>query len=509
MSSKAEILLEMRDIEKSYGSVPVLKKVNFVLRRGEVHALVGENGAGKSTLIKILMGIVPKNGGHILLNGKEVEIKSPHEAAENGISAVFQELSQVPTLTVSENVFLGKELRKGGLMMDRRKMEFETSRILERYHIDLNPREKVANLSMARRQIAETVKAIAITPKILIMDEPTSTLSKAEADSLFHIMNQLKAEGTSIVYISHRMDEIFRMADRVTVLRDGHFVTEDEIGSLTFDRVVSAMVGREIKQDDYAKKRNRNFTTEKTILDVRGLGDGKQFHDISFQLHQGEILGFAGLVGSGRTELMYLLFGITPFKQGEIIVDGESLSKITVPQAIRKGMAMVPESRHLQGIIEMHSIEDNIALTVLDKLTHRGVESRKEKAKLARDMIGRLRIKTESERKKLSQLSGGNQQKVAIAKWLAADPKILILDEPTAGIDVQAKDEIHKLIRSLAEQGISIILVSSEMPELLNNSDRVIVMNDFRIIAEYQETTQEEIMSTIMRDKVSRNRGAS
>lgn len=501
MGDKTGVLLEMREIEKSYGSISVLKKVNFTLRRGEVHALVGENGAGKSTLIKILMGIVPQNGGSIFLDGKEVEIKSPHEAAANGIAAVFQELSQVPTLTVAENVFLGKELLQGRLKTDRRKMMLETQRILDEYGISLNPGERVGNLSMARRQIAEIVKAIAIAPKILIMDEPTSTLSKAEADALFEIIARLKSQGTSIVYISHRMDEVFRIADRITILRDGCFVAEESTENATFDSIVSQMVGREIKHDDYAKRRGKDFTKEKVVLDVRGLRDTVRFSDISFQLHQGEILGFAGLVGSGRTELMYHLFGIDHFKQGEIILDGERLTGITVPKAIEKGIAMVPESRHLQGIVESHSIEDNIALTVLKQLTRRGSVDRGAKAKLAKDMIGRLRIKTESERKRLGQLSGGNQQKVVIAKWLATKPKILILDEPTAGIDVQAKDEVHKLMRSLAEQGISIILVSSEMPELLNNSDRIIVMNDFRIIAEYQETTQEEIMSAIMRDK--------
>lgn len=351
MSHGADVLLEMREIEKSYGTVPVLKKVNFMLRKGEIHALVGENGAGKSTLIKILMGIVPKNGGEIFLEGERLEVKSPHEAAENGIAAVFQELSQVPTLTVAENVFLGKEPLKGRAMMDRMKMRQETQKILDQYHIDLDPAEKVSNLSMARRQIAETAKAIAITPKILIMDEPTSTLSKAEADALFEIMARLKEEGTSIIYISHRMDEIFRMADRVTVLRDGCFVVEEEIKNLTFDRVVSYMVGREISQEAYETHRDRDFSGGEVILDVRGLGDGVRFHNVSFQLHRGEILGFAGLVGSGRTELMYLLFGITPIKQGEIILEGEHISKLTVPQAIERGLAMVPESRLLQGII--------------------------------------------------------------------------------------------------------------------------------------------------------------
>ena len=480
----------MRDIEKSYGSVPVLKKVNFTLRRGEVHALVGENGAGKSTLIKILMGIEPKNGGTVVLEGRELKLSSPHDAAQNGIAAIFQELSLVPTLTVAENVFLCKE----------------TQRILDRYGIDLNPDEKVAKLSMARRQIAEAVKAIAITPKLLVMDEPTSTLSKAEADALFQIIGQLREEGTSIIYISHRMDEIFRLADRITVLRDGVSVLTDEIANLDFDKVVTAMVGREISHDDYAARRHRDFSDAPVVLDVRGLGDGKRFSDVSFRLRRGEILGFAGLVGSGRTELMQLLFGIERFKTGQVLLEGEELKSLTVDRAIARGIAMVPESRQLQGIVAIHSIEDNIALAVLDRISDHGVENRKKKSALARRFIDELRIKTESERKKLSQLSGGNQQKVVIAKWLTAEPKVLILDEPTAGIDVQAKDEVHHLIRSLSEQGISILLVSSEMPELLNNSDRIVVMNDFRIIAEYQEATQEEIMSTIMRDKANRRK---
>ena len=496
----------MRDIEKSYGSVPVLKKVNFTLRRGEVHALVGENGAGKSTLIKILMGIVPKNGGTVVLDGRELKLSSPHEAAQNGIAAIFQELSLVPTLTVAENVFLCKEPTRGGLLTDRRRMREETQRILDRYGIDLNPDEKVAKLSMARRQIAEAVKAIAITPKLLVMDEPTSTLSKAEADALFQIIGRLREEGTSIIYISHRMDEIFRLADRITVLRDGVSVLTDEIANLDFDKVVTAMVGREISHDDYAARRHRDFSDAPVVLDVRGLGDGKRFSDVSFRLRRGEILGFAGLVGSGRTELMQLLFGIERFKTGQVLLEGEELKNLTVNRAIARGIAMVPESRQLQGIVAIHSIEDNIALAVLDRISDHGVENRKKKSALARRFIDELRIKTESEHKKLSQLSGGNQQKVVIAKWLAAEPKVLILDEPTAGIDVQAKDEVHHLIRSLSEQGISILLVSSEMPELLNNSDRIVVMNDFRIIAEYQEATQEEIMSTIMRDKANRRK---
>ena len=500
-----DVLLDMRDIEKSYGSVPVLKKVNFTLRRGEVHALVGENGAGKSTLIKILMGIEPKNGGAVLLDGQELRLTSPHEAAQHGIAAIFQELSLVPTLSVAENVFLCKEPTRG-MLTDRKRMREETRRILDRYGIDLDPDEKIGNLSMARRQIAEAVKAIAITPKLLIMDEPTSTLSKAEADALFQIIDQLRTEGTSIIYISHRMDEIFRLADRITVLRDGLSVLTDEIANLDFDKVVTAMVGREISHNDYSSRRRHDFSGEPVVLDVRNLGDGKRFSGINFQLHRGEILGFAGLVGSGRTELMHLLFGIERFRSGQVLLDGAELKNLTVDRAIARGIAMVPESRQLQGIVAIHSIEDNIALAVLDRISDHGVENRKKKSELARRFIGELRIKTESERKKLNQLSGGNQQKVVIAKWLATEPKVLILDEPTAGIDVQAKDEVHRLMRRLVEQGISIILVSSEMPELLNNSDRIVVMNDYRIIAEYQEATQEEIMGTIMRDKANRRK---
>ena len=497
-------LLQMKQINKSYSGIKVLKDVNFNLRKGEVHALVGENGAGKSTLIKILMGVVQMDSGSIELNGTAIRIKDANFAAHYGISTVFQELSLFPYMSVAENVYIKHEFRKAGVILDKKRLKAETLSILDYNHIDLDPNSIVEDLSMAKRQLVEIVKAIVVNPRIIVLDEPTSSLTLIETEILFNIIRDMKSKGCSVIYISHRMNEIFQIADRVTVLRDGNNVCEADIDELDFDTIVRHIVGRSVDITATAKDRKR-LVDPSTAMEVRGLSQKGTFRNIGFHVNHGEILGFAGLVGSGRTELMRLIFGIVKATEGEVIIDGQALSRISPQMAIKHGIAMVPESRQFEGLILAHSIEENITLAVLRKFVRFCVVNRKKVKEFVSNMIQEYGIKTESEKKQVASLSGGNQQKVVIAKWIATSPKVLILDEATAGIDVQAKAEIYRLMKEFASKGMAILLVSSDMPELLNNADRILVVNDNKIIAELTDTTQEEIMSIIMKDKAMRS----
>ena len=495
-------VLNMNGIRICFGGVKALKGVDFSLHKGEVHALCGENGAGKSTLIKALMGINRLDAGEILMDGQPVAIKNPIDAAAKGITAVFQDLSQIPTLTVAENIFLTKEYCKGAGIMDRQKMVEETQKILDEYGIDLDPRAEVATLSTAKRQMCEITKAIASQPKITIFDEPTSSLTTVETEILFRIIEKLKAAGTSIIYITHRMNEIYRCADRITVLRDGVNVATAPANQMSLDDVVRHMVGRQVDLFNAKLLEKKDYSQARELLRVEHLS-GNGIQDASFHLKEGEVLGFAGLVGSGRSELMQMLFGLARPTGGTISIEGKSYARLNCRTAIASGLAMIPEDRRQQGLVWMHDIENNMILPDLETYSIRSVVNRKKVTEVSDRMIGRLNIKAESSKMIVNLLSGGNAQKVVLAKWLARNPRILILDEPTAGIDVQSKSEIHKLIRELAESGVGIILISSDMTELLNNSTRVLVMSDGQIIGEGEDLTQEEIMGTIMKFKSS------
>lgn len=503
MDSKNHVL-DMNGITKSFGGVHALKNVTLSLKKGEILALAGENGAGKSTLIKTLMGINKMDAGEILLNGKKVEITHPSQAMKLGVCAVFQDLSLVNTLTIAENVFLSKELHKNGVK-DSKAMSDKTAEVLTTYDIPLRADYSVCDLSAAQKQLTEIVKAIAFEPKILVLDEPTASLTESETDVLFRIIDKLVHHGTSIIYISHRMNEIIKLADRVMVLRDGQNVGELKKNEIEFNTIVKAMVGREM---DLSNKREKHdFTNAEAALSVKDL-NSDLFHNISFEVKKGEILGFAGLAGAGRTELVQSVFGIRPIESADITLCGEKIEKPTPNKCLNMGLGMVPEERLVQGLVTVHSIEDNIVMSVIEKFAPRGFVRRKETAAEADRLINMFNIKTESRNKFVGQLSGGNAQKVVFAKWLATNPKVLILDESTAGIDVQSKYEIREKVQKLAdEEGLGVVFISSELPELLEIADRILVMNDFHIAAEVgNDITQEEIMSIILNDKMKEDK---
>lgn len=495
-------ILRVENLSKRYPGVMALDHVQFELEAGEVHALIGENGAGKSTLIKVLMGVVMIDEGVIRIDEESVSIQNPQQAAEYGIAAVFQELSLIPTITLAENVFLNKEGKRSKYYLDRKQMFEKTEGILRKYHItQLKATDIVSEMSAAKRQLAEIVKAVAAEPRIMILDEPTSSLTENETEKLFEIIRTLKSEGVGIIYISHRMRELELLADRVTVLRDGKYIGSKRMKDTTMDNIIKMMVGRALELYKTEPPKEFDYSPGNVMMEVIGLYKKGLFEDISFKLYKGEVLGVAGLVGSGRSELMDIIFGIDHADCGEIFIDGKRVSINSVQDALNYGCALVPESRHLQGLVLIHSIADNIALPVLKQFQKGPVLNYKKKNKFAEEMISKYTIKTESAEKLVGQLSGGNQQKVVIAKWLATQPRILIVDEPTVGIDVQSKVEIHQMIHSLTKEGVSVIMISSEMNELLTYSDRVMIMNDHRILGTFEKIGQEEIMSEIMKDK--------
>lgn len=497
-----DYVLNMNGITKSFGGVHALQNVTLNLRKGETLALAGENGAGKSTLIKTLMGINKMEAGEILLDGAKVEIAHPSQAMGLGVCAVFQDLSLVNTLTIAENVFLSKELHKNGVK-DSRGMSEKTGEVLRKYNIPLSADAPVSSLSAAQKQLTEIVKAIAFEPRILILDEPTASLTERETEVLFRIIDRLKRQGTSVIYISHRMNEVIKLADRVMILRDGRNAGELTHDKIEFGAIVKAMVGREINMS--SKREKHDFTNADAALSVKHL-NSNLFHDISFEVKKGEILGFAGLAGAGRTELVQSIFGIRPVENAQITLCGEKIEKPTPAKCLKMGLGMVPEERLVQGLVTVHSIEDNIVMSVIEKFAPRGFIRRGETAAEADRLIRMFNIKTESRNKLVCQLSGGNAQKVVFAKWIAASPKVLILDESTAGIDVQSKYEIREIVQRLAdEEGLGVIFISSELPELLEIADRILIMNDFHIAAEVgNDVTQEEIMSIILNDKINK-----
>jgi rhamnose transport system ATP-binding protein len=474
-------LVELKGISKSFVGVRVLNNVDFDVRPGEVHALLGENGAGKSTLIKIIAGVHAPDAGEIIINGASVKFTNPGQAVKSGIAIVYQELLLFPELSVSENIFLNHAPRSAWGGLDWGQMR-ERSRLilddLDSHHLDVDA--KVGSLSVANRQRIEIAKALSQNARVVIMDEPTASLAEADVQQLMTIIRRLRERGVGIVYVSHKLPEIFALADRVSVLRDGNHVGTKEIRDVTERSLVAMMVGRPI--DQLFPKEVAKLGGPK--LELRDVSHGKGVRNVSFTVRAGEIVGIAGLVGSGRTETALTIFGVTPATSGEILIDGKPLAIKSPQQARDLGIAYVPEDRGLQGLVRPQTIAENISLTVLKKLARASIVDRRKEDRLARDFIKRLGIRARGPGQAARQLSGGNQQKVVLAKWLAAEPSILIMDEPTRGIDVGAKSEIHALMSKLAQSGLAILMISSELPEVLGMSDRVLVMNGGRIVAE-------------------------
>jgi ribose transport system ATP-binding protein len=475
----------MRGISKSFSGVRVLDEVDFELRRGEIHALVGGNGAGKSTLMKILAGVYRLDDGAFAIDGNEVEISSPRDALEAGVGMVFQEFSLIPTLTVAQNVFLTREARGRTRLIDDHESERRTRELFRTMGVHVDPRRPLDRLPTAYWQLTEIAKALSQNARVLIMDEPTAALARTETAQLFTLMRRLKESGISIVFVSHRMEEIFEICDRVTVLRDGRAVMTAETGSLTVQQVIDGIVGRKVEQAMTWQERSVPVGAE-ILLEVRGLASGPRLRGVDLQLHRGEILGIAGLMGSGRSELARAVFGIDRVDAGEIYVLGRRVKIHGPGDAIAAGIALIPEDRRAQGLVLDHTMRDNFLLPLLGHLSRHGFVDDKQGDRLARSFIEKLTIRLRSTDQPIRLLSGGNQQKVVIAKWLGIDPQVLIMDEPTAGVDVGTKGEIVAMIRGFAEAGKGVIIISSELPELLAVSDRVLILRDGRVEREIE-----------------------
>ncbi|MCP1144401.1 sugar ABC transporter ATP-binding protein [Lysinibacillus endophyticus] len=486
-------MIEMRGISKSFSGNAVLKDVQFDLANGEIHALMGENGAGKSTMMKILSGIYTKDQGEIKVDGQVVNFKSPKDAEKLGIIVIHQELNILPDLTVAQNLFLGKELTYGKTgILKTKQMEKEAAELLKKLGLDVNPRTRTGDLSVGKQQIIEITKAIASDAKYIVMDEPTAALTDREIETLFKTIRELKAKGISFVYISHRMEEIFAICDRITILRDGQYVGVRKIPKTTFDEIVAMMVGRELGE----RFPERNCPIGETKLEVRNLTVNGVFKDVSFSVRKGEVLGVAGLMGAGRTEVAQTIFGYRKANSGEILIDGKPVSIKSPIDAMKHRIGFVTEDRKTQGLVLDFSIQENISLANLEKCSSSGIMNKQKELSMVHQYIEDLKIRTSGPEQSAKSLSGGNQQKVVIAKWLGTNPEILILDEPTRGVDIGAKKEIYHIINKLAESGVAIIVISSELPEVIGISDRVIVMREGLLTGEVtkEQMTQENIM---------------
>lgn len=476
-----ENVLEMRDVNKTFAGIQVLKQVSFSLRKGEVHALMGGNGAGKSTLMKVLTGIYSRDSGTLLINGKESTLATPRDAEAAGIAMIFQELSLVPTLTVAQNIFLNREPRSGFLLSDKEAVK-RSRAILQDLGEDIDPNTRVENLSTGARQMVEIAKALSKNTQILVMDEPTSSLSDHETETLFRIVRRLRDSGISIVYISHRMSEIFTICDRVTVMRDGKIVQTENCSDVTMQNLVDAMLGAGTGASLQWRERT-GPASDKTVLSVENISKAGDFSDISFSIKAGEIVGLAGLMGSGRSEIAKAIFGISPADTGKVLLDGKPIK--TTEDAMSAGIALVPEDRRIQGLVLDHSLAENFMLPNLKQFQKGPFVGEGSAAKKAAEFISWLKIKAESAEQVVSRLSGGNQQKVVLSKWFVRNPKLLILDEPTVGVDIGAKSDIVETVRGLAAKGTAFLVISSEFEELLAMSDRVLVLHDGKLVNEF------------------------
>jgi ribose transport system ATP-binding protein len=498
ITEEADGFLRLVGISKSFPGVKALNNVHLNVRKGEVHGLVGENGAGKSTLMKILSGAYIKDEGEIYWQGEKVEITKPKDSEELGIAIIYQEFNLVPQLSISENIWLGREplANKALHLIDWTEMHKRTQQLLDDLDLDFDPKRPVAGLGVASQQMVEIAKALSLNAKLLIMDEPTSALSKNEIDQLFSVIQSLKEKDVSIIYISHHLEEVFEICDRGTVLRDGNFVATIDPKETSKNELIQLMVGRTLDQQYPKVKTERG----EEVMRVEHLSRKDVLNNISFSAYAGEILGISGLVGSGRTELVKAIFGADPIDSGKIFIYGKEV-QITSPQsAIAAGMGLLPEDRKYEGLVLKLSVKQNVSMASLGKLLKRGMlQLNIEKSKVL-DFIDKLRILTPSIEKEVQNLSGGNQQKVVLAKWLASQSRILIFDEPTRGIDVGAKVEVYNLMNELVKNGVAVIMVSSEMPEILGMSDRILVIHQGELtsILNCEEATQEKILSAAM-----------
>lgn len=486
-------IVEMKQIHKSFYSVNVLRGVDFDLFSGEIHALMGENGAGKSTLVKILTGIHKSNQGEIFYKGNQTEFSSPKDAEKNGVAVIHQELNIIPYLTVAENMFLGKELKaKPFGILKSKEMNQRTKDYLNRLGIDMDPQKSAGELSVGQQQMIEIARAIAANTEVLIMDEPTAALTDREIETLFKVMDQLRQEGVAIIYISHRMEEIFRMCNRITVLRDGQSIGTKNTNETNFEEIVKMMVGRELGE----RFPDRTADIGDTYFSVENLSLEGVFNNISFDVKKGEILGVAGLMGAGRTEIMEAIFGARKKSSGTIVLDGKELSIKKPHHAIRAGIGFITEDRKDEGLVLGLTVRENLSIPNLKTLSNQTIMSDKKEKQFSKGMIEKLRIKTSSSEQEVKSLSGGNQQKVVFGKWLGINPKLLILDEPTRGVDVGAKKEIYSIMNEETKKGKSIIMVSSELPEILGMSDRIMVIHEGKVTAilDKADANQEKIM---------------
>ena len=485
----------MEGIEKSFPGVHALSNCQFELLSGEVHALVGENGAGKSTLMKILSGVYKKDSGTIYIQGEQVEFHNTKQAQIHGISIIHQELNLMKHLTAAQNIFIGREhSQKLPFIVDEKTINEKTKQLFNMIHLDLDPRVKIAELTVAKQQMVEIAKALSYNMNVLIMDEPTSALSDSEIEDLFKVIRHLKEQGKGIVYITHRMEEIKQICDRVTVMRDGNYIATTPIKEITIEQIISQMVGREVYETVHS---HGDTTNNEVVLEVKQLNQGNKVRDVSFKLHKGEILGFAGLLGAGRTETARAIFGADPKDSGEIYIKGKKVDIRHPRDAVKHGIGYLSEDRKQYGLALNLSVETNTVIASLEKFTTPiGTVDTKKTKNIAQQFVERLKTKTPSIYQITKNLSGGNQQKVVISKWLVRDCDILIFDEPSRGIDVGAKSEIYKLLNELADEGKSIIMISSELPEILRMSHRVLVMCEGKVtgILPAAECTQEKIM---------------
>ena len=484
--------IEMKGINKAFGGNPVLQNAGFVLADGEIHALMGENGAGKSTLMKILTGVYTRDAGTVIVNGKEVVYNNAQEAEKEGIVFIHQELNVLFDLTVEENMFLGKEIHNRFGVCNKKAMQKEVRRILDVLGVNIKPEAKMDTLSVGQQQMTETAKALMVDAQVIIMDEPTAALSQSETVTLFKVVRSLKQKGVSIVYISHRMEEIFELCDRITILRDGEYVGTKNIPETNMDEIVKMMIGREIGE----RYPERNTKLGDVVFEVKNLNCPGVFKNVNFDVRAGEVLGVAGLMGAGRTEIMQSIFGNMPHVTGQIFMNGQEIQNKNPWDAMDNGIGFITEDRKIEGLMLEKSIMENISIANLGRISQKGVLNKKREQEMTKQGIEDLHIKCTGAQHACGNLSGGNQQKVVFAKWIFTEPKLLILDEPTRGVDIGAKKEIYSIINKLADKGVAIIMVSSELPEILGMSDRIMVVHEGKIggFIDKNEANQENIM---------------
>jgi monosaccharide-transporting ATPase len=502
-------VLEVREVTKSFPGVLALDRVSFQLQAGEVHALVGENGAGKSTLIKVITGVYPPDGGEISFEGREVSFASPHESQGAGISTIYQEINLIPLRSVAQNVFLGRETRTRFGLLDAERMNREAAEILERYDIRVDVAAPLNSLGLGTQQMVAIARAVSLDARVVIMDEPTSALEAREVATLFRVIRQLRDDGVGVIYVSHQLDELYEICERVTVLRDGKLVHTGDLAELSKLQLISIMLGRELSAVERGATGfgEHQETAEEPVLEARGLTRRHVLDDVSVDVRPGEIVGLAGLLGAGRSETARAIFGAQPLDSGVVKVSGKQVKTGSPPAAIKAGVAFMPEDRKSDGVIPDLSVRENIVAAALPRLSRAGLVSRKAQDELVETFMTRLGIKASSPDQPVGELSGGNQQKVLLARWLCLDPKVLILDEPTRGIDVGAKAEIQRLIDDLAGQGLGVVMVSSELEEVLEGSDRVVVLRHGTVVGTLSgdDITEENLMGMLAEGRTSEN----